>query len=84
MWISASVIVITIVVLWFLGVIDELSWSLALRSIAVWISLSASLGRGGVHGRTFGSESIPERIDREMFRISRLGTASILILAFSL
>lgn len=55
-----------------------------LRIVAVIIALTATLGRGGWEIQTWNGQSVLERIDRGMFKVSQLGAACLLILVLSL
>jgi hypothetical protein len=66
------------------GHLDVEDPSVLLRTFSVWLALSSSLGRGGGKIVTWKLQSLPERIDRWMFKISQLGAAAMIIMAFSL
>ena len=55
-----------------------------LRIIAVFVALTATLGRGGRAIETFPQQTVVERIDRGMFVIAQLGTIVLLLVALGL
>lgn len=78
-----SVIAVTILVLWvYLSV--EVSTEFSIRTLAVVIALSASLGRGGHAIETWKGSSVVERIDRGMYVLSQLGASVLMLMAFGL
>lgn len=77
------VVIFTVILLGKLGyaVGSDGYW---LRIAAVVVALSATLGRGGWEIQTWKGQSIPERIDCGMYKISQIGAAVLLIFVLSL
>ena len=55
-----------------------------LRLLAVFFALLSALGRGGWGIQTYGNDTVVERVDRAMYRVSQLGAAALLILIMTM
>lgn len=75
---------VTLAVLLLTGLLRHLDCSYSLRSLAVVVALTATLGRGGWEIQTWHGKTVCERIDRGMYVISQLGATSILLCALTL
>ena len=79
-----SVVLLTVLVVRISGLLPEVTLKYVLRATAVTVALTATLGRGGWDIQTHKGQTICERIDRLMYKISQLGAVSVLLLALAL
>lgn len=87
-WYSVLVVIliigITIIILYQLGNIETIDDSFVLRVTASVIAVSGAITRGGWDIQTVTGDTVIERIDNIMFKISQLSAVVILIIAFTL
>ncbi|WP_160154180.1 hypothetical protein [Microbulbifer sp. ALW1] len=85
-WVSvAQIFIFLSLIIWYLisfrGM--EFDTKFQLRITAVFIALTASLGRGGWGIQSYKNSTIIERIDRGMYKLSQFGATAVLLLALS-